>query len=83
MGFAWSSFVAQSTLLACCRGGGFSDSICMSDERPIPSDAIEAYALATDDVMHFSKVGPDLSRKRMVELDEALLESGVETSCQG
>ena len=78
MGFAWSSFVAQYTLLACCRSAGFRDSVCLCDERPTPDEASEAYALATDDVMHFTTSGPELSKMRMDDLDEALVSVGSE-----
>ena len=78
MGFAWSSFVAQSTLLACCRSAGFRDSVCLCNERPTPDETSEAYALATDDVMHFTTSGPELSGLRMDNLDEALVSAGIE-----
>ena len=93
MGFAWSSFVAQSTLLACCSKAGLPDGMCLCDERPNPRDAKEAYALATDDVMHFVKAvdhGPGspmemsqhsvhaIAKRRMAALDDALIENGVE-----
>ena len=78
MGFAWSSFVAQSTLLYCCRASGLKDSICLCDERPTPKTCSEAYALATDDVMHFTTCGPDLAKRRMDALDQALVDNGIE-----
>ena len=68
MGFAWSSYVAQSTLLAACRGAGFPDKMVICDEKPTPVGLGEAYALATDDVMHFSSSGPLLSHQRMEAL---------------
>ena len=71
MGFAWSSFIAQSTLLACCRAAGFRDRMCLCDGNPAPDVDDEAYALATDDVMHFTTGGVSISESRMSALDEA------------
>ena len=73
MGFAWSSYVAQSTLLAACRVAGFPDEMVICDENPTPVGLGEAYALATDDVMHFFTSGPQLSHQRMGALDAALV----------
>ena len=78
MGFAWSSFVAQSTLLACCRASGLDDSLCLCDQRPSPLANVEAYAVATDDVMHFITLGADVSSSRMAALDDVLLSNGIE-----
>jgi len=77
MGFAWSSYVAQSTLLEACRGAGFPDKMNVCDENPTPVGLWEAYALATDDVMHFSSSGPLLSCQRMEALDAELLRRGL------
>jgi hypothetical protein len=78
MGFAWSSFVAQCTLLAACRGAGFLDEMVICDENLTPVGLGEAYALATDDVMHFSTSGPQLSHQRMDSLDAELVKRGLQ-----
>ena len=78
MGFAWSSFVAQSTLLACCRAAGFRDQICLCDGSPAPDVADEAYALASDDVMHYTSGGAVVSEARMSALDEVRVRQGIE-----
>ena len=39
---------------------------------------LEAYALATDDVMHFTTRVADVSSSRMAALDDALLSNGIE-----
>ena len=78
MGFAWSSYVAQSTLLAACRVAGFPDEMVICNENPTPVGLGEAYALATDDVMHFSSSGPQLSHQRMEALDAELVKRGLQ-----
>ena len=78
MGFAWSSFIAQSTLLACCRKAGLRDAMCICDSQPTPDVSTEAFALATDDVMHFTTIGPHVAERRMADLDQALLNEGIE-----
>ena len=78
MVFAWSSYVAQSTLLAACRVAGFPDEMVICDENPTPVGLGGAYALATDDVMHFFTSGPQLSHRRMDALDAALVKQGLQ-----
>jgi hypothetical protein len=36
MGFGWSSFVAQSFMVSCCRDAGFSDSQMLTEEGKLP-----------------------------------------------
>ena len=38
MGFAWSSFLAQSTLLACLAGANFGPDHLIADDKPPPLD---------------------------------------------
>ena len=38
MGFSWSSFVAQSKLLKCCRDSGLTDEHMLADDLPSPQD---------------------------------------------
>ena len=78
MGVAWSSYVAQSTLLVACRGTGFPDKMVICDENPTPVGLGEAYVLATDDVMHFSSSEPQLSHQRMEALDAELVKLGLQ-----
>ena len=77
MGFSWSSFIAQSHLLACCRAAGLSESMALADNRPSPLAMSEVFSLATDDVMHFTQGDPELSSSRMRDLDRAMKEGGV------
>ncbi len=77
MGFSWSSFVAQSHLLSCCREAGLSEAMALADNRPSPLSMGEVFSLATDDVMHFTQNDPGLSKGRMGLLDEAMEDGGV------
>ena len=78
MGFAWSSYIAQCTLLDACRRAGFPDAIAICDDSPTPVGRGEAYALATDDVMHFSTSWAGVAERRMDSLDKELLKRGLE-----
>ena len=68
----------KTTLLACCRFAGFDDATCLCGGRPTPNVSTEVYALATDDAMHLTTCGIEVSRQRMLDLDEALLREGIE-----
>ena len=48
------------------------------DENPTPVGLGEAYALATDGVMHFLSSGPLLSPQRLEALDAELLKRGLQ-----
>ena len=76
MGFSWSSFVAQSHLLACCHRAGLPETMALADNRPSPLSLTEVFSLATDDVMHFTH-DPALSKTRMASLDGAMAAGGV------
>jgi len=54
MGFAWSSYLAQSTLLGCCRRAGFGPARMLALDLPTPSHQEAVLALATDDVALFT-----------------------------
>ena len=77
MGFSWSSFIAQSHLLACCRAAGLAESMALADNRPSPLDMHEVFSLATDDVMHFTQNDPQLSASRMRDLNRAMEDGDV------
>ena len=77
MGFSWSSFIAQSHLLACSRAAGLSESMALADNRPSPLAMGEVFSLATDDVMHFTQNDAALSASRMLDLDRAMAAGGV------
>ena len=54
MGFSWSSYVAQETLLTVAFDSGLSAEKVIAGGRAIPSCLNGAFALATDDLMIFS-----------------------------
>ena len=57
MGFSWSSFVAQETLLAILQRAGIDEGRAICGTQPVPADLGLAFALATDDVMLLSDAG--------------------------
>jgi len=61
MGFSWSSCVAQSTMLATMQRSGRSEKEMVSLQQPIPSSNRDLSALATDDVIHLTTLGPSRS----------------------
>ena len=62
----------------CLQGDGFPDAMAICDDAPTPVGRGEAYALATDDVMHFSTSGAGVSVHRMDSLDAELVRRGLE-----
>ncbi len=53
MGFSWSSFVAQSSMLSVCSTAGLGQDRMLSTDLDTPVSVSEAFSLATDDVIHF------------------------------
>ena len=62
MGFSWSSFVAQTVLLARCCESGLSLAMRLSDDNPCLADLRQTFALATDDVTVFMVGGANAQR---------------------
>jgi hypothetical protein len=77
MGFSWSSYIAQSVLLARCGEAGLSSSISLCIDHPAPLNMSESFGLATDDVFHFTRRGSDAAHERMRRLDIAMANGGV------
>ena len=50
MGFEWSSYIAQATMLATVRAAGFNDDCLLIEERMIPASGSQSVAIATDDI---------------------------------
>ena len=77
MGFSWSSFIAQSTMLSVCRSAGLGPSRVLCDSRPAPRDTREVFALATDDVMHFARRGGRDSHSAMAAVEREMSKVGL------
>jgi hypothetical protein len=56
MGFGWSSFLAQSTMLGSVVQAGFVDGQIMSHERRLLPEGGALIAVATDDINHFERM---------------------------
>lgn len=54
MGFSWSSFICQSTMLGICEHAGLRSFAVLADDTPAPARMDRTFALATDDVMVFT-----------------------------
>jgi hypothetical protein len=59
MGFGWSSYVAQSTMVHACTLAGFKREQLLSSERALTHEAAPAIAIATDDVNMFQRLSFD------------------------
>ena len=59
MGFGWSSYVAQSTMVSSCLQAGFQEEAFLSDERLMLPSSTQVLAVATDDVNLFETMSVD------------------------
>ena len=78
MGFSWSSYVAQGTMLATMRKSGRTEKEMVSLQQPIPSANRDLSALATDDVIHLTTLGPAHSVRTMSDFELACRQSRIE-----
>ena len=78
MGFAWSSFVGQETLLQVCGHSGLHEDLALAMSRPVPAKASLFFSLATDDVMRCSSKGPGVTLDAAKRLDKALAAAGIQ-----
>ena len=77
MGFSWSSFVAQETLLCIAECAGLTSAHILAEDVPLPKDLKVAFAVATDDAMLFSDAGPGATLAPTRRLEDALQEHGA------
>lgn len=77
MGFSWSSYVAQNTLLHRCYAAGFDEASVLADDLDAPLHLDQTFSLATDDVMILTRGDRDLGTRTAAKLDAALAEGGI------
>ena len=77
MGFAWSSYVAQSVMVGCCMAAGSSSDDFLADECRVPDAMTDVIGVATDDVMHFTNTGPYRGQIWTEHLEDAFGKAGV------
>ena len=82
MGFSWSSYLAQSTMLQVCREGGLNDESILAEDVDVPCSTCSVHALATDDILHFTVWGVVAARGYMRKLDGGFRKVGVQRSCE-
>lgn len=78
MGFSWSSYIAQNTLLQVCASAGLGNDKVLSTDGTAPASFAEVFALATDDVMIFSDQGPGGTVAATHRLETALSDHGIQ-----
>ena len=77
MGFSWSSYVAQITLLAVCAQGGLGPEHVLSTDGPAPRTFDRAFSLATDDIMLFSTAGEGATSDMAERVESAFSGNGI------
>lgn len=88
MGFAWSSMVAQQTILNVCVKAGLKEDQLLCLEEPLPPDHRELATVATDDIILLHQLpvdasgAPDLPARDLVAgrfeaLDDAFRMAGA------
>ena len=77
MGFPWSSYLAQSTLLGCCRRAGLGPERMLALDLPTPADLTSVVALATDDVALFVQGGRRRGDELIHKVDLAIASRGI------
>ncbi len=77
MGFAWSSYISQSTMLGICAEAGLSRERFISADSTTPSGFDMVFAVATDDVMLMSTSVPGVSTRAAQKLDDAMTAAGM------
>ena len=77
MGFSWSSYLAQSTLLHCLTVAGFGNGKLLADDCAPPKDLSLTVSLATDDVMLFARGCSVRARKAVGDIDRAIEGAGI------
>ena len=82
MGFGWSSYVAQSTMVATCLNAGFHEESFLSDERLMLPNGQHVLAVATDDVSLFENLSlaerASLNSPSLAKLDSVWSSMSVE-----
>ena len=82
MGFSWSSFVAQSNMVAACLDAGIDERALLCLEEAPPYRTEEWVTVATDDVILIHQ-SPGASADCTQRLDEALRRRGFAQSREG
>jgi len=78
MGFSWSSYLAQCTMLCVCRMAHLKGDRVLADDVDPPLHLGSVFALATDDIMHFSSHGRKDSEQVGRDLDSSMVLAGVQ-----
>ena len=86
MGFSWSSYVAQSTMVRSCLAAGFPEHVFLTEAHQLPPPFVTSVcgslAVNTDDITHFLRAS--VVAKRAIDipplafLDEAWRVQGIE-----
>ena len=68
--------MAHSVFLVCLNAGLTRSHFLRIDDHP-PMGTDDSFALATDDLGDFTSKGPQVSLRRMVDIDTAMADHGV------
>ena len=78
MGFSWSSYLAQCTMLGVCRMAHLKGDRVLADDVDPPLHLGSVFALATDDIMHFSAHGRKHSEQVGRDIDRSMVLAGIQ-----
>ena len=78
MGFSWSSYIAQSSLLTVCGRAGLDETRVLAHGKPAPLKPGCFFSLATDDTMIFSKDGEGHTLAPAQRLGRAMHAASIE-----
>jgi hypothetical protein len=76
MGFSWSSYIAQNTMLSVCDSAGLHRGSRLAPDLDIPKRFDELHALATDDILMFHTDAKH-AEDRLRKVDAAFAKHGV------
>lgn len=74
MGFSWPSCVAQDTLLS---NSDLDTDRVLSVDAPLPNNLSLVFAVATDDLMVFSDVGPGATTAVVLNVEVCMEHHGI------
>ena len=77
MGFGWSSWVSQCTMLDTCYKSGLDENMILADDLPVPHRASPVYCVATDDIVYLSSGPKPVGRRAARRLDSQFRRRGI------
>jgi hypothetical protein len=77
MGFSWSSYIAQTSMLGVCSAAGLEQDRQLADDLPSPLSDLR-FGLATDDIVLFDRSTPEACTLHASRIDKAFTRVGIQ-----